>query len=87
LSYPATPSRVQLERPDFEVVKSMMIDEQQLCPTCTSGQGGPRHFRTFVNAVDGRLLSNNDCGSNGRRFDPVAFEFVGYSHCSCDTCF
>lgn len=67
-------------------IQAMMDTERAQCELCKEeGWWIPRHFRCSI--YGGRLVSNADCGSNSRRYDPQTGEFIGHSHCTCDFCF
>lgn len=77
----------------IELYEQMRSSEEANCPTClTPSIVKPAHFlQHSILETDGgpQLIvpTGASCGGKGRRFDVVERQFVGYSHCTCDSCF
>lgn len=77
----------------IQLYEQLREDEVLHCKTCQLPETfKPRHFLShqILETDGGRQLlvpTGKNCGGNGRRFDVEKKEFVGYSHCTCDSCF
>jgi len=66
--------------------EALLAAEVAECPQCQKyGDGfAPPHTKAYVN--NGKLYTGG-CESYSRRYDLLTQEFVGSSHCTCDSCF